>query len=303
MLIANDITHRVGKATLLEQVSLQLAPGKFMAVVGANGAGKSTLLRIISGELKPTYGDISYYDLPLSIYTPKMLSKVRATLPQHTTVNFPFTVMQVVEIGRYPHVTTRKENEEIIVQVLEQTGLTDYAERTYQTLSGGEKQRVQMARIMAQLWGQQKEPRFLLLDEPTSSLDLAQQQMLLQQAANLKQQNIGVLAILHDLNLALQFADQILFLKKGKTVAYGKTEETVTERVIEETYEHPVRLIRDGDHRIVVPGKIGASPYISDAPTTTWCRSCPALQPNKILKSNPTFSQLNSMPYGKFNDN
>ncbi|MEL6535372.1 MAG: heme ABC transporter ATP-binding protein [Bacteroidota bacterium] len=303
MLTVDHITKRVGNATLLNACSLDLAPGKFLAVVGANGAGKSTLLKIISGEQKATSGDVLYNDLPLSLYKPKVLSKIRATLPQHTSVNFPFTVSQVVEIGRYTHASTRSENHAIIQEVLEVTQLSPYAERTYQTLSGGEQQRVQMARIMVQLWGNQKEPRYLLLDEPTSSLDLAQQQLLLRQAAMLKEQNIGVLAILHDLNLALQFADQILFLKKGETVAYGDIQEVVTEPIIEETYDHPVHLLSDNERRIVVPGKIGRSAYVSDERSKTWCRSCPALQPKMLLKSTPTFSSINGLLHGKHHDN
>lgn len=303
MLHVDNLTRSMKGRTLLDACSLSIKPGSFLAVVGANGAGKSTLLRMVSGELKPTSGHIQINELPLKTFTPKSLSRIRATLPQHTSVSFPFTVEQVVEIGRFPHATSKDENEQIVGKILKRTGLIPFAKRTYQTLSGGEQQRVHMARVMAQLWGQQKEPRYLLLDEPTSSLDLAQQQRILSQAASLKQENIGVMAILHDLNLALQFADHILFLKHGKTIAYGDIEEVVNQEVIEETYDHPVRILQDGNHRIIVPDSVGRHTLRAPTQNTTWCRSCPAFRSKTSQKLFQNISPLNTVHYGKFRNN
>jgi len=258
MLSAENISRTIKARTILQACSLSILPGQFTAVVGPNGAGKSTLLRILSGEDTASSGRVYLNGQPLKSHSSKTLSQLRAVLPQHTTVNFPFTVEQVVEIGRYAHTASREENQQIIEEVLQRTGLTAFRDRTYQTLSGGEQQRVQMARVLAQLWkidyrAALSKPRFLLLDEPTSSLDLAQQQALLGLAQEICLQGVGILAILHDLNLAMQYADQLLFLKGGRTVAYGPVEEVVNRKTIEQTFSHPVRLIQDHGQWVVVP--------------------------------------------------
>lgn len=254
MFIAENISKRIGRKTLLDRCSLRLEPGTFTAVVGPNGAGKSTLLNILTGEKRGTAGRITLNGKPLKNYKNDELSRLRAILPQHTMVNFPFSVEQVVEIGRYPHQTDGTENARVVQEALHATGLQDFAERLYQTLSGGEQQRVQMARVMAQLHSRDTDtPKYALLDEPTASLDLAQQHGLLDLARQLCQKNIAVLAVLHDLNLALQYADRILFLKKGETIAYGTTAEIVNREIIERTFSHPVRLLRESGQTIIVP--------------------------------------------------
>ena len=254
MLRATDISRTINGKTLLHDCSLTLTPGRFTAVVGPNGAGKSTLLRILSGEDQPSRGQVQLNDQRLQQYDACTLSQVRAVLPQHTTVNFPFTVAQVIEIGRYAHRTPATENAQIIEEVMQLTGLMHFRHRAYQTLSGGEQQRVQMARVMAQLWTPKApQPKYLLLDEPTASLDMAQQHMLLGLAKDLYHHSVGLLAILHDLNLAVQYADEILFLQNGHTVAYGPVEEVVTREVIEKTFAYPVRLVHDSGQMIIVP--------------------------------------------------
>ena len=253
MLEAHNISRVIGHKRILEGCSLQLSPGRFTAVVGPNGAGKTTLLKIITGETKKYGGEVTINGKLLRQYTTRDLSKIRAVLPQQTTVNFPFTVHDVIRIGRYAHSSTEAENNMIIAQAMKLTGLTKLTNRIYQTLSGGEMQRVQMARIIAQVWGQSQDTRYVILDEPTSSLDLAQQHALLSVAKTLCQQNIAVMAILHDLNLAVQYADDILFLKKGKATAYGPLRSIAIKEVIEHTFDHPVRLLEDNDQMIIVP--------------------------------------------------
>ncbi|WP_020532629.1 heme ABC transporter ATP-binding protein [Flexithrix dorotheae] len=253
MIIAKDISKKIGKSVILKDCNLRVKPGCFTAVVGPNGAGKSSLMKILSGEIASYSGSIRINGKNIHHYKSKELSALRAVLPQHTIVNFPFTVEQVIEIGRYAHQTTTATNQKIIEEVLRLTGLTDFKNRLYQTLSGGEKQRVQMARVMTQIHDFSPEPKYLFLDEPTSSLDLAQQQSLLGLAKSLTQKNVGVLAILHDLNLATQFADEMLFLKKGETIAVGKAEVVIKQDIIEETFNHPVRIINDNGQKIIIP--------------------------------------------------
>lgn len=253
MFKAQNISRTMGDKILLEDCDLEILPGRFTAVVGPNGAGKTTLLKIMAGEIQASRGTVRLNKKPIQTYKNRELSTLRAILPQHTVINFPFTIEQVIEIGRYPYHSTRLENEKIIEEVKELTQLQSLSGRFYQTLSGGEKQRVQLARVIAQLWDDSSQPKYLLLDEPTSSLDLAQQQHLLNLAKRLCERAIGVMTILHDLNLALQFADDILFLKKGKTVAQGSCQEIINPEVIAETFSHPVQLLENQGHKFVIP--------------------------------------------------
>lgn len=245
MLEAKNIFYKAGKKSIVKNCSVAVRPGCFTAIIGPNGAGKTSLLKIISREVIRYKGEVLLNGIDVSKIKHNDLSLIRAVLPQHTTVNFPFTIEQVIEIGRFTHKTTRAENDAIIHEVMQLTSLSDFKGRTYQTLSGGEQQRVQMARVMAQLWDESDFPKYLLLDEPTSSLDISQQHILLGLAKELCQRGIGVLAILHDLNLASQYADEILFLKDGETVAYGAVLDVMTQSVVEKTFSHPVEITYD----------------------------------------------------------
>lgn len=245
MLQAESISYRIQSKTIVDNCSLTVSPGTFTAIVGPNGAGKTSLLRILTGEISRYAGSVTLNGRNTASIRSREWSKLRAVLPQHTSVNFPFTVEKIIEVGRYPHLTTRKENERIINEILGLTGLNTFKQRVYQTLSGGEQQRVQMARVMAQIWDEDDFPKYLLLDEPTASLDLAQQHFLLRLARELCQRNIGILAILHDLNLAAQYADTILFLKEGRTVAYGDVAAIMKREVVEETFSYPVKILYD----------------------------------------------------------
>ncbi len=251
--LAQHISKSIRGKQILTDCSVCIRPGRLTAIVGANGAGKSTLFKILSREMTANTGSLRLNQHPLSRYSSRALSQVRAVLPQQTVVNFPFTVEQVIEIGRYVHPTNSLENQQIIEEVMALTKLTGFRNRAYQTLSGGEQQRVQMARVMGQIWEQGSNPKYLLLDEPTSSLDLAQQHTLLSLAKRLCMRSVGVLAILHDLNLAIQYADEILFLKKGEVIAYGDVTEVITQAVIEETFSHPVRLLEENGMPVVLP--------------------------------------------------
>ena len=245
MLLAQNISYKVGRKSIVSDCSLVIHPGEFTAIVGPNGAGKTSLLRVLSHESTRYEGNVTFNGKNITKIKSRELSALRAVLPQHTTVNFPFAIEQIIEIGRYPHRTTRIENERIISEVLELTGLSSFRGRAYQTLSGGEQQRVQLARVITQIWDQTDFPKYLLLDEPTSSMDMAHQHTLLELAKNLCNRNIGVLAILHDLNLAAQYADNVLFLKAGATVAQGSVHDVMTEEIIEKTFAHPVKVTYD----------------------------------------------------------
>jgi iron complex transport system ATP-binding protein len=245
MYSATNISVTAREKIILRDVSITLHPGKFTAVVGPNGAGKSTLLKVMSNELTSFHGDVSINGKEIQQYKPKELSLVRAVLPQSATLQFAFTVEQVVMLGRYAHATTTEENVRIVKDVMALTNIASFKDRNYLHLSGGEKQRVQLARVLVQVWDETVYPRFILLDEPTSSLDIAQQQNILRLAKRVCNRNIGVMAIVHDLNQAVQYADDIYFIRDGKVIAAGDALHVFTKQNIEDTFNCRVNIYHD----------------------------------------------------------
>ncbi|HRG10646.1 MAG TPA: heme ABC transporter ATP-binding protein [Cyclobacteriaceae bacterium] len=245
MIEAKHIGLSINGKTLLNDVNLSVQPGTFTAIAGPNGAGKSSLLKILSHELTHYKGEVRINDVIASSYSVAQLSAVRAVLPQHSHVQFPFTVKQIVEMGRQHFKTTSKNNDALLEEVMELTGIADWANRNYISLSGGEQQRVQLARVLAQVWDQKTFPRYVLLDEPTSSLDIAQQQLIFTLVKKACERNIGVLAIVHDLNQAVQFADHLYFMRNGSVIAQGESKEVFTKTNIEETFCCRVNVYHD----------------------------------------------------------
>lgn len=230
MLSAQNVTFRLQKTQLLDAVNLTIAPGQVTAVIGPNGAGKTSLLKILSGEWQASVGTVSLQGRTLSQWPVAELAQRLAVLPQQSALDFPFLVEEVVGLGRYPHSGSKAQDAAIIHGALTAVDALHLQGRNYITLSGGEKQRVHLARVLAQVW-QSPEcgERYLLLDEPTSALDLAHQHVILKIARRLASEDVGVLIILHDLNLAAHYADQILMLKQGQCVAQGSAETVLTE--------------------------------------------------------------------------
>lgn len=227
-----DIAHatvRIGARKLLEDVSLTVDAGEFVVVIGENGAGKSTLLKMASGDPMPSRaqvaGSVSVAGRSLRHWTLGERARLRAVLSQRPELAFAFTAREVVMFGRYP-VSTRwrdPRDREIVDETLALADALHLADREVTTLSGGEQARVHLAAAFAQLWeADYPHPRFLLLDEPTAALDLAHQHALLATARSFAaQRNMGVLAILHDLNLAASYADGVVVLQGGRVLARG----------------------------------------------------------------------------------
>jgi iron complex transport system ATP-binding protein len=250
MLHAQDIWVELGQTTILHNVSLAVEPGEVVAVLGPNGAGKSTLLAVLSGALTPRSGHTSLESRLLSKWPPQALARRRAVLPQHSELAFSFRVLEVVLLGRSPYagISSRDENLAIARAALAETESDHLADRIYTTLSGGEQQRVQLARILAQIGFSEEADhsanRYLLLDEPTSSLDLAHQHMTLKTARRAAERGIGVMAILHDINLAAMYADRIMILRRGHVVAEGTPDQVLTEAMVRHAFELPVSVSR-----------------------------------------------------------
>ncbi|MFC6619175.1 heme ABC transporter ATP-binding protein [Deinococcus radiophilus] len=236
-----DLSYSVAGRELLRRVRLDLSGGEVLVVVGRNGAGKSTLLKHLSGELQAH--DVSLFGKDLNSHRRADLARRRAVLAQHTPMSFGYEVLEVVGLGRLPHRGSAAEQDAAARECLGRVGLAGFEHRDILTLSGGEQQRVHLARVLAQLHGV-TEARVLLLDEPTSSLDLAHQHQTLRLARELADEGTGVLAILHDLNLAAQYADRMLVLSDGEVLAYGPPAEVLQPGLIAQAFGHDVQVIQ-----------------------------------------------------------
>jgi iron complex transport system ATP-binding protein len=227
------ISVRIGTKTLVDDLSLEVRPGEVVALVGANGAGKTTLLRTLAGELAPTSGDVLMEDRLLRRWNAREAARKRAVLPQVSTLNFPFTVFEIVLIGRSPHLKGREAAADyhIAREAMQATDTAHLADRSYTTLSGGERQRVQFARVLAQIW-EDHGVRYLLIDEPTNNLDLAHQHTLMAVSRQMAGRGVGVLAVLHDLNLAAQYVDRVVVMRAGQAIAEGDVWRALTPDII-----------------------------------------------------------------------
>jgi iron complex transport system ATP-binding protein len=239
-LSACDVSYRIGPATLVDDVSIDVRAGELLTIVGPNGAGKSTLLKLLTGDLRPTAGRVLLDGRPLAAFSARHLALRRAVLPQQTALQFAFTAEEVVLMGRSPHSHGGRgdsaADHAIARAALARTDALELAPRVFQSLSGGEQQRVTLARVLAQ------QPSILLLDEPTNALDIRHQELVMAIAREEAAAGAAVLAILHDLNLAAAHADRIAVMHHGRIVARGTPAEVLTEALLSDVFEHPLRV-------------------------------------------------------------
>ena len=237
VITASSVTVCVGTKTLIDGVSLGVAPGEIVALVGPNGAGKSTLLRVLAGELRPASGAVMLRGRALQDYPPRALALHRAVLSQSTHVAFPFTVGEVARMGAGDRGGSAIDA--LADVALADVDLSAFGERIITTLSGGEQQRAHFARVLVQLACGEKAhgPGLLLLDEPTASLDLKHQLDMLEAVGRCARRGAAVVAILHDLNLATLVADRIVMLDGGRVAAVGTPAETVTDDLLARVFK------------------------------------------------------------------
>ncbi len=243
MYAASGVTVAVRGKVLLDSVDLDLAPGKVTVLIGPNGAGKSTLLGVMAGGRRATAGRVTLHGRALPAWPPAELAAMRSVLSQSVGVAFAFRVDEVVRLGLAAGVP-RQRADGLVGGALERVGLAGFASRDCTTLSGGEQQRVHLARALVQLAAAPGDPcaRYLLLDEPTSGLDLAHQLLVVEIARAHARAGGGVLAVLHDLNLAALAADRIVALDRGRIVADGVPGEVITDRLLADTYRVGIRV-------------------------------------------------------------
>jgi iron complex transport system ATP-binding protein len=221
---------------LLDEVSLELKPGEMTVIIGPNGAGKSTLMKALSGELQLSSGRVTYDGMEVSLYNPRQLAARRAVLPQASELAFPFSALEIVRMGAVAQGAVDPVAQARLA--LARVGLAGFEGRPFPSLSGGEQQRVQFARALAQVPRPVDRglPRGLFLDEPTASLDLGHQISVLETARAFANEGGMVLAILHDLNLAAEFADRVIVLSRGQVVAEGPCSDTLSDEIIANVY-------------------------------------------------------------------
>lgn len=248
---ASNISVSVAGKKIVDGATIALAPGKVVAIVGPNGAGKSTLLKVLAGERRASSGEVTLDGIGIQHLDAAALAKRRAVLPQSVVVAFPFRAYEIVALG-LPQRFARTETARLIDRALEAVDMTRLREQVYDTLSGGERQRVQLARVLAQLWAHGGDG-YLLLDEPTASLDLPHQLIALRLARAHAKAGGGVLAVLHDINLAVIAADEIVAMKEGRVIASGAPADIVTDALIHDLYEVNARVRGVPDGPFLLP--------------------------------------------------
>jgi iron complex transport system ATP-binding protein len=247
--VAESISVRIGEATLLEGVSIEVAPGEVVAVAGPNGAGKSTLLATLAGDREPDGGTVRLDGRSLAEWPRSRLAQRRAVMSTDRAVAFAFTAREVAMMGRMPlHGGDPDAADHAVIEaLLREVDCAELTDRVYATLSTGERQRVSLARAVAQVTdttgASQADHRYLLLDEPTSSLDPAHQHTAMRLIRRLADEGHGVLAVLHDLNLAAAYADRVVLMHQARVVESGTPAEVLRADTLERVFDIPMLVI------------------------------------------------------------
>lgn len=248
-IVATGIGVDLDGRTILDDVNLSVGAGEVLALVGPNGAGKSTLLGVLSGERRPARGTVTLDGRELAGIRHSDLARMRSVLTQENQVSFPFRVIEIVSMGRAPWARTVEGRDDItaVNQALEAADVAHLANRRYTALSGGERARVSLARVLAQ------RTKIVFLDEPTASLDLKHQEDVMRMTRTLTRTGCTVVVVLHDLSLASAYADRMALISSGTLEAIGTPAEVLTEERIERVYGLDVELHLVGGRPVVVP--------------------------------------------------
>lgn len=243
---SESMSLEIDGGEIVNDINIEVFPGKVLALIGPNGAGKSTILKILSGDIKPTSGVVKYNDINISNIPFVDRAHIRGVMSQSQTIVFDFSVLEIVEMGwlHSDHNYYTSFYPDVLKQIIEDCELQHLVDRKFNTLSGGEQKRVHFARVLLQLWIPEGDihPRFMLLDEPLANLDIYHELKMLEIIKRHLSKNIGVLLILHDLNTASKFADNIVLMKNGTIVKNGSTIEVLTESILSETYETKIKV-------------------------------------------------------------
>ncbi|WP_328428183.1 heme ABC transporter ATP-binding protein [Streptomyces sp. NBC_00443] len=235
---AENLHVRLGARTVLHGVSVTVRAGEVLALVGPNGAGKSTLLSALAADLPAAKGVVRIHGRPAGDWSAPELALRRAVLPQSASLSFPFTVEEVVRMGRAPWAAVHPDGDDrAVAEAMAATEVTEFAVRPFSALSGGERARVAFARVLAQ-----RAP-LLLLDEPTAALDLKHQELVLRLCRERARAGDAVVVVLHDLGLAAAHAHRVAILRAGRVAADGPPAEVFSDRLLSEVYDQPVEVL------------------------------------------------------------
>ena len=241
---AEHLAKAYGARPIVRDLSLEVSAGELVAVLGPNGAGKSTLLGAVAGDFPLTSGSVTLNGSNIDELAPNDLARVRAVLPQQISISFPFTVREIVALGRSPW---RDINDDMhIAAAMQRLDVATLDKRVYQTLSVGEQARVSMARVLAQ------DTPLLLLDEPTAGFDIGQQERFLAIARSLVDEGRGVVAVLHDLNVAMRFATRVVVIHEGRCVASGDPKSVLTPALLSDVYHQKIQVTTTAEGRSVI---------------------------------------------------
>ena len=235
MVRAENLTVIYGNTKIIDRLNFTANAGEITAIVGPNGSGKTTLLRALTAEVS-FQGTVHLNDMDISKTPAWRLATERAVLSQATSLSFPFQALEIVQLGIQ---SGKQTGIQIAQTALDKVGLAGYATRFYQELSGGEQQRVQLARVLCQVWQpvENGKPKWLFLDEPVSSLDIGHQLMVMQIAQDFAQAGGGVIAVMHDLNLSAMFANTVVLMNNGRIVGHGTAAEVLTDQEVSQAYK------------------------------------------------------------------
>ncbi len=246
MLKLQDINYTIGTKQILSGIQINFEPGKLHMILGPNGSGKTSLLKITSGQIQNFNGSVFYDNHLINQIPAATLATYRSYLSQQNNIPFPLTVTELIQMGRYPHYSYEptKNDFKVINEVVNKLEITHLLNRDFNTLSGGEQQRVQFARVLAQVWEKgTNNSRYLFLDEPLNNLDIQYQKYLLQTIREFIKEDLVVIMIVHDINWALAYADKVYFLNKGTLVAQGNPADIITTHLIADVFKVEAQLI------------------------------------------------------------